>query len=679
MKSFKEKDIKKYYDSDKDNILDDFFIPTLGNAKIYKRLAGFFSSKILSAAAFGVAGLIENNGHMQLMISTFLNKEDLQVIQGVHENPEAYIEKMMLNELKDLTNIFIDDHLKALGWMLANNLLEIRIGIIESGGMFHLKVGVMEDEFGNKISFSGSENETFSGWSHNIEEFKVFRSWITEENDYLKNDEEKFDRFWLGNGNKVRTVKLSEAVKNKLISIAPEDKNELNLIKNIKNRINLYPHQIKAIEAINIHEGRGIISMATGSGKTITAISYIKKSIESASLCTVIAVPYSHLARQWIDENIIKVFPRGVVVEVYGDSKKWKKKLRLYLHAFVNKKISELFIVGIYGSLASDDYIAIISDSGIDSESILYIADEVHNAGAKKTQKGLLDLYSRRIGLSATPERYFDEEGTKVILDYFNGIIFEYEISDAIRDNFLTPYNYYPVKVELTFDEYEEYCKLSERILKSMAINYNNDIIDSSNIEKLLLARSRIIKKAVKKIEITKEIINQLINKHEYSLNKTLIYCDDLIQVDLIQKVLNELNIINHKFTDRENNKERKEILNNFSNDNYQALVSIRCLDEGVDIPDASIAIIVASTTNPREYIQRRGRVLRKSSGKTEANIFDLFVVPPTNSFSNYNKVEKMILEKEFTRIKDFVNSSKNPSSSYNSLMEIMKKFNIYL
>lgn len=701
MNSFKDLKLKKHYDSDHDNLLYDFFVPTLGTTKNYKRLAGFFSSGILSAAARGILGLIENDGHMQLMVGATLHLEDLVVAEDAQNNPEKYLEKIMVEELDAIADMLSNDHLEALGWMLANNLLEIKVGIVRDGGLFHLKVGVMEDRDGNKLSFSGSDNETPSGWKYNIEEFKVFRAWIDEEKDYFMADEEKFDRFWSGIGTKVKTIPLPDAVKRRLIDIAPKKKDGLrlwqakhndvtdqkssppiNIIKKARD-INLFPHQIKAISAIDDHKGKGILAMATGSGKTITALSYSKKIAEFGPLCTIVAVPYAHLVRQWIDKDILDMFPGVPIVEVHGEAGDWRRKLKLLLHGFSNRVFKQIFIVGIYGSLANNDFIKILEESNISSDPILYIADEVHNSGAQESKRGLLDMYYRRIGLSATPGRYFDEEGTDLVLKYFGGIVYEYGIADAIKDGFLTSYKYYPVAVELRPEEYEKYAEISKRISKRIAMghNDNSEIIHQTDAKRLLIERSRILKNASGKVEGTRDIVNRLLSEYGNSgLSHMLIYCDNLKQVDSIQEILNELNIINHKFTEKEGFAERQEILKNFSNGTYKVLVSVKCLDEGVDIPEAHIAIIVASTTNPREYIQRRGRVLRKKSfNKNEAIIFDLFVTPPPQLIDGSDKLEKAILEREFSRIRDFVDTSNNPSDSYAELLAVMKKFGIYL
>lgn len=691
MNTFRELKIKKAYDSDRDNLLRDFFVPALSITVKYKRLAGFFSSGILSTAARGISELINNGGKMQLIIGAKLQDEDANVVEEFQKNPKLYLEKVLLSELNAIFSLLKKNHLDALGWMLANNLLEIKVAVVKGGGLFHMKVGIMEDKNSNKISFSGSDNETTSGWSYNAEEFKVFRNWINEELDYYLTDEEKFERFWEGKGDQVISISLPDAVRQKIIERAPKSKEDIIFEEEINpnptvilkpKEVVLRPNQISAIEALKIKNFCGILSMATGSGKTITALSSVKELFALGKKISVIAVPREFLANQWINNDIRPMFPDANIIEIHGGVGDWRKKLKLILPGLNAGKIKNLFIVGLYGSLASEDYIRIINSANLNSDDIIYVADEVHNLGAPEAQKGMLDIYSKRIGLSATPTRYFDEEGTDLIIKYFGGMAHEYTIKDAINDDFLTPYNYYPNLVYLDINEYEEYSALSKKISRKILIEKGskNDILKVNEIKNLLIQRSRILKNAKGKIEKTEQIIKKLLLEYKKGgLSHTLIYCDNKEQVGSIQEILNKLNLINHKFTEEESSIDREYLLKNFSEGKYQILVAVKCLDEGLDIPEARIAIIVASTTNPREYIQRRGRVLRKASGKSEAEIYDLFVVPPNNLIDNDDKIETIILEKEFDRIRYFLDTSQNPSLAYRELIDIMKKYGLFL
>ena len=688
--TFKELNLKRHYDSDRDNLLQDFFIPSLAITKKYHRLAGFFSSGILSAAARGVIGLIEGGGHMQLMVGATLHQEDATVIEEADKNPEKYVEKVLLKEIDAITDLLTNDHVEALGWMLANNLLEIKIGLVRDGGLFHLKVGVMEDVDGNELSFSGSDNETPSGWRHNIEEFKVFRNWIPEEQEYFAADKEKFERFWTGAGSRVRTIPLPEAVRKRLVSIAPKKKEGLRVWQKKRGpgmtqaipgpRItSLHLHQLAAIEALNKNGGRGILAMATGAGKTLTALEYARQNANAKPLCVVVALPYVHLVNQWIEKDIKPMFPDIPVIEIHGQAKDWKTKLPLFLAGFRSGAFKTIFIAGLYGSLASPEFTKTLLNSGIGTENLMLIADEVHNAGAPEARNALLDIFDKRVGLSATPERYFDEEGTDVVKKFFGGVVYEYSLEQAIKDGHLAPYDYFPIIVRLTDAEYVEYQEISARISRAVASatrTSGTEVMGRDDIKRLLIQRSKLIKGAGNKIPRLASLLGELNQK---GISNTLIYCDGMDQLEKAQDILNNLGVINHKFTQNEPLQLRDSILKNFASGVYKALIAIKCLDEGVDVPATRIAIIVASTTNPREFIQRRGRVLRKDPYKSKATVYDFIVVPPGGSSAATTRAEKTVLESEFHRVRDFIETASNKADIYEQFLDIMREFGVYL
>jgi len=246
--------VKRSYSSDSDDTLQEFYIPVLSNSVEYCRLAGFFSSTSLAIAARGILGLIKNDGVMKMVICPKLTKEDLNA--------------KMIDELEKLEDEFVRDHVYALGWLVAHKRLEIKVAIvhdekgnllsyddIQSSGIFHQKVGILKDKEGNVVTFSGSLNETATGWSENVEEFKVFRNWIDAEKDYVDADIKKFESFWNGTSKRVRTINIPEAVKGKLITLAHMDMKNINLDRWYKlyihkrGKIELYPHQKEAINA----------------------------------------------------------------------------------------------------------------------------------------------------------------------------------------------------------------------------------------------------------------------------------------------------------------------------------------------------------------------------------------------------------------------------------------------
>jgi len=694
MMSLRDLSLKKYYSSDTDDILCEFYIPALQESISYHRLAGFFSSSSLAIAARGIVGLIKNDGKMHIIVSPKLNKEDIEIILESYTNPDKFIEMKMTKELGNLENEFVKNHVLALGWMISNNLLKIKVAIpynnegvpltyeeIVKGGLFHQKVGILEDYEGNILSFSGSINESALGWLGNVEEFKVFSSWIEEERNYVEADMQKFRRFWLGSSPKVRAIDVYEAVKKKLIEIAPTHIEDINLtllyehIANVNTHSNkvtlydqLYNHQKNALKSWFENHCKGILEMATGTGKTYTALACMERLYDiKRKLTVVITVPYSHLVDQWFD-NIRKVIKVKLnIIKAYGSRNLWMNYLKKKIVVHNNSLSSLLVILTTHDTFYSSNFIELIKRV---KGEILLIADEVHSLGSQQRRNGLLTTYNFRLGLSATPKRWLDDEGTNILYNYFGGAVFEYSLAEAINDGFLTPYDYYPHIISLTDDEMETYRKMSKRIAREYAKNKDRE---TKYLELLCILRQRIIVNAEEKYRKFNEILDYLDD-----LSFCLIYCSPE-QIDAIQDILNSRGIINHRFTARENTKLRNRILKGFSAGDYRILVAMNCLDEGVDVPATKMAIIMASSGNPRQYIQRRGRILRKHPKKKKAVIHDIIVIPKIDpSECGIYELERRIIKKELKRYKEFAYSASNRLQALNVIYPYMRKYNVY-
>lgn len=692
------------YDSE-DDVVNSFYNPVLSQAVSYFRLAGFFSSSALAVAARGMSNFIKNNGKMELIAGAKLQKNDVEAIRQGMEEPEILIEKICVQDLYSINNEFINDHVSALGWMVANKTLEIKVAIvtddtgvpldaetIEIKGIFHQKVGILQDKDGNSISFSGSINETAAAWIHNIEEFKVFRSWEEGEKEYLQSDNRKFEKYWNGSGKNVKVMNIPEAVKQKLIEIAPKDIAELNLDKwQIKERnnnnnksIKLLDYQNQAIANWQKNNNKGIFEMATGTGKTFTALGCLKEILkDNTKLITVITCPYDHLVKQW--QNNIKEFEIiSDIIIADSSNPNWKNYLADYMLDIKIGIKERLIVLTTHTTFSSSAFIDIIRMS---ANKIFLIADEVHGLGAGKRQDGLIEEYCFKLGLSATPKRWFDLEGTNKLFDYFGGTVFEFTLKDAINTinpatglTYLTPYEYKPFFVELNDDEFEEYEKITQKIIN---LYHNANKEKKEDLLSLLsFKRQDIIKTAKNKYSAFNKIIN-----HLSSVEYCLIYCLSE-QMDTIQNMLNQKGIIQHRFTLSEGTKsekryggisERKFLLKKFADGTYNALVAIKCLDEGVDVPPARIAIILASSGNPREYIQRAGRVLRRYPGKEKSIIYDIIVVPTLSKIQNpdFLDIERKIIEKELRRYKEFTYNAVNKLECLNAIEEIEKKYRI--
>lgn len=696
--SLKQIPIKKAYSSDDDDILNDFYIPALKASVEYKRIAGFFSSTSLAIAARGIIGLIRNGGTMKLIISPKLNKDDVDMILNYDKNLENYIEKKMLVELEYLEDEFIKDHIFALGWMLANKRMKIKVAIpfdkegkplnykkVQQNALFHQKVGILKDMDGNIVTFSGSINETATGWLENIEEFKVFRNWQSSEDDYIKADISKFNNYWKNQSLNVKIINVPQAVKEELIRIAPNDIKKINLNKWYKKKkVKLFDHQKCAVESWMKNGMNGIFEMATGTGKTYAALGCLDKvSLNSKKLLTIISCPYQHLLQQWKRE--INKF--GLVYDdlIIADSSNpsWKNNLTdLLINIYLGYK-NNAIVLTTHRTFSSRDFIKIIQDNK-KGFTLFLIGDEVHGLGAKKSREGLTEKYDLRLGLSATPKRWFDTSGTNAIYEYFGGIVYEFDLKNAINtinpvtgETYLTPYRYIPKFVSLTNDELEEYIHKSRNIAKK----FNEEVEDvgkDSILEKLMFKRANIIKNATKKYVRLEGILDEI-----DSFQWMIIYCSPQ-QIDSVMEIIKSREIVAHRFTMKEGTKPDKKyndlskrdfLLQNFGKGKYQTLVAMKCLDEGVDVPAARTAILMASSGNPREYIQRIGRIIRRYPHKKEATIYDIVVTPSLNNLPpEIRKIEEKVFEKELKRYEEIAKIAVNNAEALELIYNIRNR-----
>jgi len=700
--------LKKAYSSDSDRILEDFYVPALAASVHYSRLAGFFSSTSLAIAARGVLGLVGNDGSLRLVASPRLTEEDLDAIVDSYERRGERIERAMLAELEELEDEFVRDHVRALGWMIANRRLDIKVAIprhstgrllghedVERSGLFHQKVGILTDSEGNTVTFSGSVNETAAGWLENIEEFKVFRSWESSEAEYVQADVSKFDRFWSNRSQRAQVMDIPRAVEERLIEIAPRDIETLQLDRWRRRlggkRVQLWKHQREAVQNWVDNGMRGIFEMATGTGKTFAALGCQDRAIKSlARLATIIACPYQHLVRQW--EREIEKFGIAYDELIIADSSNpaWKNILADSLIDLSLGHRNKLVVLTTHRTFGSKAFMTIVRREKAGFATLL-IADEVHGLGAEKTREGLIDDYDLRLGLSATPQRWFDMAGTKAIFDHFGETIYGFPLDKAINtinpatgQTYLAPYRYVPYFVSLTSDEIAEYLVKTRMLARSYGRAKNEEERDRF-MGTLLFRRADIVKAAVEKYRVLEQILDQI----GPALKWTIVYCSPQ-QIDRVMGIINMRRLITHRFTMDEGTTpdiryggqtERDFLLQEFAEGKYQVLVAMKCLDEGVDVPPARTAILMASSGNPREYVQRIGRVIRRYPGKDEATIHDILVTPSfTEIPPELWKIEWRIFEKELARCEEIagtaINSAEALSVVYdvkNRLMEVKK------
>lgn len=672
----KEIQLKDAYDSDEDDILNDFYIPALSNSKEYNRLAGYFSSSALAVAARGISGLVKNNGRMKLIVGAKLQEIDVEAIRKGIEDRDSVIAEMMIKVLDDIESEFVRDHVRALAWMVANNYLEIKVAIplnasriASSIGIYHPKVGILSDKDDpqNTISFSGSINESEMGWRNNLEEFKVFRSWIEEQNVYIKADLATFEKYWNGNTKRALVIDIPTAVRKRLIEFAPKKFDEL-LLKKHYSPINrkLWKHQSEAIRSWVDNNYRGIFAMATGTGKTLAALS--ASGLPGSALVTVILVPTIPLLEQWAKKDILS-YDKNAEIVMCGGKHRWKTVLPLKL-AVIRKQRENyalkrrLYVVATMKTASSKGFL--LAWGGIPANKVQLICDEVHHLGAPTYQDCTQIPSTRRLGLSATPDRYWDNEGTQKTIDYIGKTVSNYRIEEAIRDGHLSPFNYFPHFAFLTIDEWEEFEEKSYSISKEAArINAKAKVppkdqaieYKTHKLERLLRERAIIKKKAKDKIRVVQEILPLV------QTFPIIIFCEDHEQLDNIKRILKKgvyrfLVYYSSQPGKKMSMLQRNKALEQFRRGDADFLLAMKCLDEGLDVPKCQGCIIVASANSTRQFIQRRGRVLRVLKEKT-AFLHDIVVLPP-KAIKGRGSAAETLIRQECTRISNLVRAAEN-------------------
>ncbi len=693
---YTELNIKTSYESDIDDLISDFYIPMMSGAKRYDRIAGFFSSTSLAIAARGIAGLVENGGTMRLVTCPRLNKQDVTVMNTAATNMEVLLTDALIREISTATieDSFQKNHVAALGWMLAHNLLEIKIALICKNGQYlgtedtsaimHQKVGIFYDTDMHAVSFSGSNNESASGWLENVEEFKTFKEWLPGQAEYLRNDQAKFDAFWNDRRKGVKVVSLPVAVREHLIqqsegfdfeSISLKKYYERKHVNDrllIKKPLQLFSYQEEAVKKWEDCDHRLLLEMATGTGKTRTAIGCMKRILEKDKrlVLFVVSCPQSNLSAQWRRDIESLDISFGNVIVCDGTAHGWRDTLNTSIKKLATGLHKTLLIYTTHQTCSSDDFISQI-DGCPSRIKKFFIGDEVHGMGAAKTRRGLLQSYTYRLGLSATPARWFDDAGTQLIADYFGNQSFVFSIHDAqCKTNpitgrpFLVNYYYHPRFIHLTDAELEHYKSLTAKITRLSGAKSNEELSDI--LQNLMFLRADIEKNAEEKYIELERILDEM----GENISDTIIFVSDE-QIDNVLKVMKKRGIIAHRFTQSESAapsalysgiSERDYLVKQFATGNYQVLVAIKCLDEGIDIPSASKAIVMASSTNPREYIQRIGRVIRQAPGKGNAVIYDMIIHPDISGFRDTDlaKMEIKIFRKEMDRVKELSENALN-------------------
>lgn len=718
--SFQELYIKKEYRSLLDSVAKDFYIPLLIQAVKYQRAVGFFSSSCLVEISKGISELAKNGGKIQLVASPYLSDEDIEAIKSGYAMRDQVVKEAIRREMTEGKTPFEKARLNLLANLISDNILDIKIAFTEDSdrmGMYHEKMGIITDAEGNRVAFAGSMNESAAAMTLNYETIDVYCSWKGEV-DRVIAKENAFASIWNDTEPNIKIINFPE-LKQEIIDkykyavpdfeidkkeYAPDIDTVLHTDLGVYTEygpkfpewFKLHDYQDEAITEWQKRNYRGIFDMATGTGKTYTglgALTTLSKNL-GHKLAAIIVCPYQHLVEQWV-EDILKFNIDPIIGYSDSSQKDWQKRLK---NAIRDQKLKvrgrEFFCFICTNATFSSDYVQ-AQLAKIKSDTLLMV-DEAHNFGAPYLSCLLYDNYKYRLALSATLDRHNDEEGTAKLYDFFGEKCIEYTLDRAIEEKKLTKYKYYPIVVTLTEEELEAYDNLSYEIGKCIMKDKNGKIKLSSKGEKLALKRSRIIAGAKNKLTMLEEVIQPYIHdKHilvycgatkglEQNQDRSDVDSEDIRQIDAVTDLLgNKLGMEVSQFTSKESVEEREVLKREFSaGDTLKVLIAIKCLDEGVNIPKIKTAFILASTTNPKEYIQRRGRVLRLAEGKEYAEIYDFITLPyDTESVTSLTEAQVKrnftLVKNELRRAEEFSRIAVNMVESASLIDEIKDAYGI--
>jgi len=704
----------------------------LANSNEFSLLLGYFSSSAINLLSVGFATFISKGGKMKMVINHLLSAKDKEAISRVEENPNE-IRVFDLTDVVSLERVLdeYDTHFfECLAYLISEKRIEIKVIKPKNGkGIAHYKSGVFSDGQ-DIVGYQASCNFTYYGLAENIEQLEAFLSWENgRSNKLIKKQLKIIEDYFAEKDEDVEYVSVNEIEVVLKERFGKKDINELlvqeeQLLKKkqslmlsnpklkktisklfseieVIRRTPKFPYsegpreyQIDAYNSWVANNYKGVFAMATGTGKTITSLNCLLNEYKKTGIYrAIITVPTTALVEQWKKECAKFNFKNIITV---SSKENWNNNLAFFNTA--SKLIDTSYIVIVtYASLPRKRFQSYFTQ--LPKDTIL-IADETHNLGSQGLLRLLPNIHlEKRIGLSATPHRKFDEPGNQAIQEFFDDeppYIVSYSMEEALKIGWLCNYTYYPHIVKLTDQEMEKYKELSLQLLRmGLFDKKTRNFRSTPQIEMKLLERKRIIHKAANKLEAFKAILRNEFDKRK-NLKYTLIYVpegkearfdetDFSIETEDERKLINEYtkavsqtddSVMVKQFTANSTN--REEILKNFEQSNIHVLTSMKCLDEGVDVPRSELAIFCASTGNPRQFIQRRGRVLRLHKDKILATIHDLVVVPEVSDERTF-EMEKGLVKKELERVVDFANMAMNKTDTYEIFKNILDYYNLNL
>lgn len=633
----KQLEIKySYISCGDDGIADAFLVPALKQTCRYKRSVGFFSSSVIEPIVDGIVELARNGGSIQLIASPQLSEEDVNAINLGYQNREAIIEAAFTRDFTSRVERLDDVKLQLLVDLIASGILDIKIAITDTLGIYHDKLGILEDSDGDIVVFYGSANSSISGYKNNYEKIRTAKSWIASDTESVSNEVAEFDALWNGSNPYVKVYNYKHSAQAQLLKIIAKRKEGASETFQSEAPIKLRDYQEEAINAWVGNDYHGFYVMATGTGKTWTAIYSAKKLIEAQKSLIVICAPYKHLVKQWADD-VEKAFPDAKLIMVSSENPQWEQQIS---HEIIRKRYSpdsQIIIISTIASFKMDRFMNALKKS---KDPKLLIVDEAHRFTDRPDE--LKVVFKYMLGLSATPYSGTSPAKGIELMNFFGGQVFNLPIENALERGFLVPYYYYPIYVYASKEEEGLFKYHTQKILSCFK---NNKCINPDLLVKSLRNRLRVISMAGEKQSRIDEIISKVLEPDHF-----VVYCGDgklfdnnsgeeLRHIQSVKRMLSEHGYKPSQFTAKENMAVRMKLVDSFNKGEISALAAIRCLDEGINIPSIKSALILSSNDDYREFVQRRGRILRKYDGKPFANIYDVVVLPSAD-MQGWAKIE---------------------------------------
>lgn len=667
--------ILEEYRTGEQDLAESFYKPCIREASSYDRAVGYFRSTVFLLIGSTLIDFAKRGGTMRLVCSPVLTDEDYQAISSGYKSRNDTLSDALLRDLNTLqSDKMLRANTEALATLIALNVIDIKLAFRPDGcGIYHEKMGIFRDQQGNVVSFKGSVNESWNGWHErgNYESFDTYCSWDEiKESLRVKNSEQYFERLWNGELEAVQVVELPHVAREKIDFVAKETIEAIDIaaLYEVKSTTSEprssmkrqpLPHQLAAIEGWIAQGRRGVFEHATGSGKTFTALTAMKPHLKEEGV-VLILVPDRLLHQQWSKE-IQEEFPETTILKAGAGHNRWKKNRRLRQFTQPGKDLGPRVVLTTMPTARSADF----REGICQGEHLMIIADEVHEIGSTENAKTMSINAGPRLGLSATPRRYGDPVGTDRIFSYFGQVVEPpFTLIDAIEQGRLVEYEYHPAPIRLTAEESEDWEIATREISQEYARSKRDDNgtpVMSPRLQNMLIQRSRIAKKASAKVPYA---VKTLIDNYTEG-QSWLVYCEDQHQLGEVMRALRERGLAPCEY--HTNMKGDAAASLDWFKRFGGIMVSIRCLDQGVDIPKISHAIILASSQNPRQFIQRRGRVLRVCPGKYYAVIYDAVVVPVC---LEQEPSQLSLLKSELQRSIQFSDTAMNRSGS-NKLINI--------